>query len=61
MQQLDVETIEKTMKRYILLLPLVIEGQSNQEYAVVYRDWDAGDVNHKNYYWVCVVTILRQK
>jgi hypothetical protein len=34
-QEDDVETVENTIKYYVLLLPLIIDGHFDQEYAVI--------------------------
>ncbi len=41
----DVNELESLMSVYCLLLLLVDDGKFNNEYTVVFSDWDVGDVS----------------
>jgi len=42
-QEIDVKEVESMIKHYCLLLPLMKEGNFNNEFVMVYDDWDVGD------------------
>ena len=42
-QEIDVKEVESMIEHYCLLLPLIDDGDFNNEFAIVYDDWDVGD------------------
>ena len=44
-QNMEVTQVESRMERYCLLLPLIDKGNFDNEFAIVYNDWDVGDEN----------------
>ena len=44
----SVEKMESQIANYCLLLPWINDSEPafDQEFAVVYDDWDVGDINH---------------
>ena len=47
MEDVEVSFLEKNMVNYFLLLPLLVDGNFDDEFAAVYDDWDVGDENFR--------------
>ena len=47
MMEMNVKRIEENIQNYLLLLPPIFEENFVQEYAVIFHDWDVGDINHE--------------
>ena len=41
----EVKTIENRIEHYCLMLPLIQDGDFDQDYAIIYDDWDVSDEN----------------
>ena len=42
-QDIDIKEVESMIEHYCLLLPLIDDGDFENEFAIVYDDWDVGD------------------
>ena len=42
-QDIDIKEVESMIEHYCLLLPLIDDGDFENEFAIVYGDWDVGD------------------
>ena len=41
----EVKTIENRIEHYCLMLPLIHDDDFDQDYAIIYDDWDVSDEN----------------
>ena len=41
----DVKTLEQRIEHYCLMLPLIVDAEFDEEYTIIYDDWDVSDEN----------------
>ena len=46
--EMDVNMIEENIQNCLLLIPLIIDENFVQEYAIIYHDGEVNDINHEN-------------
>ena len=49
MTDVDVKTIETKIEHYCLVLPLIDDGNFEQEFATVFDDWDVSDEYYRKF------------
>ena len=47
MMEIYANMVEENIQNYLRLLPLIIEENFVQGYAVTFYDWDVEDINHE--------------